>query len=111
MTEQTVFTFTNDAGDYLTASEAEAWLCKVVLNPQLAEQFWDELFKIDQGGLWCLALIVNPLLRQKLWDTLDDDTKFYFVVFDRPVTDRAELVRRVVHDVVSENYHEPGSMT
>jgi hypothetical protein len=110
MTEQAAFTLTTDDGDYLTAAEAEIRLCNIILNPRGAEQYWAELGQIDPG-LQCLALIVNPVLREKLWPTLDDKTKFYFLVYDRPVTDRVALVKKVVYDTVSELYHEPGGMT
>jgi hypothetical protein len=107
---QPAWNMSDEDGNLLTASEAEARLCHVISDPQLAQKYWVELGRVDPG-LQVLAMIVNPSLRERLWDTLDEEAKFYFVVYNRPLPcDRATLVRDVVHDVCA-LYHVPWQET
>jgi hypothetical protein len=55
-----------------------------------------------------LAPKVNPELRERRWDTLPDDLRFWYIVLvgDRPLTNRAALIRNVVGDVCA-LYRDP----
>jgi hypothetical protein len=99
----------------LTAEQAERWLFAAVTNLDQAQEFWDALDGIDRT-LTILALVVCPGLRDALWPLLTEDVQYWYTVLtasDAPqvVGDSGplhgdELVRAVVHDVVSDSYRE-----
>jgi hypothetical protein len=106
MIEQPVFTLTDDDGEAMTAAQAEARMCSMFLDPQQVERLLPRFIEVDRG-LASLAVVVNPALRDRLWPTLDDQQKFWVVLYESGPVDRVALVKRVVGDVVRELYHDP----
>ena len=81
MIEQPVFTLTDDEGEAMTPAQAEARMVSMFLDPDQVERFLDRFMEVDRG-LASLAVVVNPELRDKLWPTLDDQQKFWIVLYE-----------------------------
>jgi hypothetical protein len=101
-------------GQRLTAEQAEREMCTIILNPELAQEHWQQLGDID-WWLLILTLMACPTLRDEAWDAvgadgkpvLDERLKFWLTLHAcENEGNAADLVRRVVRDVVAAGYRE-----